>query len=44
MIESCGICHMAIHGRTKEERPNHDNHNDIIRKIAAELSIPVFAK
>ncbi|KAK7070661.1 tRNA-dihydrouridine(20) synthase [NAD(P)+]-like protein, partial [Halocaridina rubra] len=43
IIEKCGVAAIAIHGRTKEERPNHPNHNDVIKKIAEALSIPVIA-
>ncbi|XP_063588165.1 tRNA-dihydrouridine(20) synthase [NAD(P)+]-like [Penaeus indicus] len=42
-IEQCGVAALAVHGRTKEERPNHPNHNDQIREIAKALSIPVIA-
>ena len=43
MIEKCGVAAIAVHGRTKEERPNNPNHNDVIKKIAEVLSIPVIA-
>ncbi|XP_045593604.1 tRNA-dihydrouridine(20) synthase [NAD(P)+]-like isoform X2 [Procambarus clarkii] len=43
VIEQCGVAAIAIHGRTKEERPNHPNHNDMIREIANVLAIPVIA-
>ncbi|KAK8738129.1 hypothetical protein OTU49_004059 [Cherax quadricarinatus] len=43
VIEKCGVSAIAIHGRTKEERPNHPNHNDMIREIAKALNIPVIA-
>lgn len=42
-IEKTGIAAIAIHGRTKEERPRHDNRNDLIRAVAQELTIPVIA-
>lgn len=44
LIESCGVAAIAIHGRMKEERPNHANHNDVIREVARLLTIPVIAK
>lgn len=34
----------AVHGRMKEERPNHPNHNDVIEKLAKEITIPIIAK
>ncbi|CAL4063223.1 unnamed protein product, partial [Meganyctiphanes norvegica] len=43
LIEQCGVAALAVHGRTKEERPNSPNHNDVIREIAKNLSIPVIA-
>lgn len=43
MVEKCGVAAIAIHGRTKEERPNHPNHNDMIRAISSVLTIPVIA-
>ncbi|XP_014681509.1 PREDICTED: tRNA-dihydrouridine(20) synthase [NAD(P)+]-like isoform X2 [Priapulus caudatus] len=43
LVESCGVAAVAIHGRRKEERPRHANHNDIIREIAHQISIPVIA-
>ena len=44
MIQDCGVAAIAVHGRTKDERPNHSNHNDIIKEIASVLTIPVIAK
>nr|CAD7407630.1 unnamed protein product [Timema poppensis] len=38
-----GISAIAIHGRTREERPQHANHNDIIKAVAQCLDIPVIA-
>ncbi|KAL7643962.1 UNVERIFIED_CONTAM: hypothetical protein RMT77_005974 [Armadillidium vulgare] len=43
LIEGCGVAAIAIHGRRKDERPNHSNHNDIIRRAAEALTIPVIA-
>lgn len=43
LIEQCGVAALAVHGRTKEERPNSPNHNDVIREIAKTLSIPIIA-
>lgn len=43
-LASCGIAALAVHGRTKEERPQHFNHNDYIKTVASALTIPVIAK
>jgi tRNA-dihydrouridine synthase 2 len=43
-LSSCGIAAIAVHGRTKDERPQHPNKNHIISKIAEKLKIPVIAK
>lgn len=43
MIESCGVSAIAVHGRTKDQRPNHDNNNDCLREISRSVSIPVIA-
>ena len=44
LIESCGVAAVAVHGRTKDERPQHPNNNEAIRKISESLKIPVIAK
>lgn len=44
LIERTGVSALAVHGRTKDERPRHPNHDDIIRNIAESLTIPVIAK
>ncbi|XP_068621245.1 tRNA-dihydrouridine(20) synthase [NAD(P)+]-like isoform X1 [Battus philenor] len=38
-----GIKAIAIHGRTRNERPQHAVHTDIIRYIAEKIHIPVIA-
>ena len=43
-MESTGIAAIGIHGRTRDERPKHKNHNDIIRLIAKSVNVPVIAK
>lgn len=43
-LVSTGIAAIAIHGRTKAERPQHPNRNGTIRKIAENIAIPVIAK
>jgi tRNA-dihydrouridine synthase 2 len=43
-LASCGIAAVAVHGRTKEERPRHSNHNDFIKAVAQSVNIPVIAK
>lgn len=43
-LTSTGISAIAIHGRTKSERPQHRNRNEVIKKIAQNIQIPVIAK
>lgn len=42
-FEALGIAAIAIHGRTRDERPQHPVHPDAIRAVAKEISIPVIA-
>uniref|UniRef100_A0A1B6CGX9 DUS-like FMN-binding domain-containing protein n=1 Tax=Clastoptera arizonana TaxID=38151 RepID=A0A1B6CGX9_9HEMI len=42
-LEDCGIKAIGVHGRTKQERPQHSNRNDMIKAIANALTIPVIA-
>ena len=44
LIVSTGVQAVTIHGRTKDERPTHPNHNDVISAIVDEVNIPVIAK
>jgi len=44
LIEGCGVAALAIHGRTKTERPQHPNNNDAILKISQQLQLPVISK
>lgn len=43
-LVSSGIKAIAIHGRTRDERPQHAVHTDIIKYVAQRISIPVIAK
>lgn len=43
-LVSTGIAAIAVHGRTKTERPQHPNRNNTIRAIAENVHIPVIAK
>lgn len=43
LIEETGVSALAIHGRTKDERPRHPNRNEIIRAVRRAISIPVIA-
>ncbi|THD21207.1 tRNA-dihydrouridine(20) synthase (NAD(P)+) [Fasciola hepatica] len=43
LIESTGVAAITVHGRTIQERPQHRNHDEVIREIAKALSIPVIA-
>uniref|UniRef100_A0A8C9DMX5 Dihydrouridine synthase 2 n=1 Tax=Prolemur simus TaxID=1328070 RepID=A0A8C9DMX5_PROSS len=42
-IERTGIAAIAVHGRKREERPQHPVSCDVIKAIADALSIPVIA-
>ncbi|XP_053522536.1 tRNA-dihydrouridine(20) synthase [NAD(P)+]-like isoform X2 [Artibeus jamaicensis] len=42
-IESTGIAAIAVHGRKREERPQHPVNCETIKAIAETLSIPVIA-
>ncbi|XP_060517088.1 tRNA-dihydrouridine(20) synthase [NAD(P)+]-like isoform X2 [Cylas formicarius] len=42
-LASTGISAIAIHGRTKAERPMHPNRNYIINAVAKAIRIPVIA-
>uniref|UniRef100_A0A0A9XKU3 tRNA-dihydrouridine(20) synthase [NAD(P)+]-like n=1 Tax=Lygus hesperus TaxID=30085 RepID=A0A0A9XKU3_LYGHE len=42
-FESCGIAAITVHGRTKDERQQHPNRNDLLKKISRALTIPVIA-
>lgn len=43
-FEKTGIAAIAIHGRTKDERPQHANRNSVLKEVAKVLQIPVIAK
>lgn len=42
-FETIGITAIAVHGRTRQERPQHKVHSDMIKKVAENLRIPVIA-
>uniref|UniRef100_A0A8D0DIJ2 Dihydrouridine synthase 2 n=1 Tax=Salvator merianae TaxID=96440 RepID=A0A8D0DIJ2_SALMN len=42
-IEKTGVAAIAVHGRKKEERPQHPVHCDVIKAISEAVSIPVIA-
>ncbi|KAJ8272172.1 hypothetical protein COCON_G00110310 [Conger conger] len=42
-IERTGVAAIAVHGRTKEERPQHPVHCDAIQTVAQAVSVPVIA-
>ena len=44
LIESTGVSALAVHGRTKQERPRHTNREDYIKAVAEAVNIPVIAK
>lgn len=43
IIEKTGVDAVAIHGRTKVERPQHPNRTHFIQAIATAVQIPVIA-
>ncbi|XP_056382412.1 tRNA-dihydrouridine(20) synthase [NAD(P)+]-like [Hyla sarda] len=43
IIERTGVAAIAVHGRKKEERPQHPVHCDYIKAISEAVSIPVIA-
>ena len=44
MIETTGVSALAVHGRTKEQRPNDPNDTEAIKKIVAHVTkVPVIA-
>lgn len=43
-LVSSGIKAIGIHGRTRNERPQHPVHADVIKYVAQRISVPVIAK
>jgi len=43
LIESCGVAALAVHGRTKDQRPNDPNDVESIRAIVRHARIPIIA-
>ncbi|KAL3185264.1 hypothetical protein MRX96_031125 [Rhipicephalus microplus] len=43
LIESTGVKAIGVHGRTKEERPQHANRNAVIKALAEHVNIPIIA-
>lgn len=43
LIESTGVKAIAVHGRTKEERPQHANRTAVINALAKHVDIPIIA-
>uniref|UniRef100_F7EAG4 Dihydrouridine synthase 2 n=1 Tax=Xenopus tropicalis TaxID=8364 RepID=F7EAG4_XENTR len=43
LIEKTGVAAIAVHGRSKNERPQHPVHCDVIKAISQAVSIPVIA-
>ena len=44
MIETTGVSALAVHGRTKEQRPNDPNDTEAIKKIVAHVTkVPIIA-
>ena len=42
-LVSTGIAAITVHGRTSDERPQHPNRNETLKKIAERIKIPVIA-
>ncbi|KAE8742753.1 hypothetical protein FOCC_FOCC011680 [Frankliniella occidentalis] len=42
-LAETGISAIGVHGRTRDERPQHSNRNHYIKAVAKALSIPVIA-
>ncbi|XP_074864638.1 tRNA-dihydrouridine(20) synthase [NAD(P)+]-like isoform X3 [Carettochelys insculpta] len=42
-IEKTGVAAIAVHGRKKEERPQHPVHCEVIKAISEAVTIPVIA-
>ncbi|XP_058850083.1 tRNA-dihydrouridine(20) synthase [NAD(P)+]-like [Acipenser ruthenus] len=42
-VERTGVAAIAVHGRRKEERPQHPVHCDVIKAVAEAVSITVIA-
>uniref|UniRef100_A0A0K2VDE6 DUS-like FMN-binding domain-containing protein n=1 Tax=Lepeophtheirus salmonis TaxID=72036 RepID=A0A0K2VDE6_LEPSM len=43
LIQSTGVDALAVHGRTKDERPNHSVHTNIIQEVKKIATIPIIA-
>ncbi|XP_077144258.1 tRNA-dihydrouridine(20) synthase [NAD(P)+]-like isoform X6 [Ranitomeya variabilis] len=43
IIERTGVAAIAVHGRKKEERPQHPVHCDFIKAVSEAVSIPIIA-
>ena len=43
VIQTTGVSAVAVHGRTKDERPNNPNHLDVLQKVAEHCKIPMIA-
>jgi len=43
LIETTGVAALAVHGRTKEQRPNDPNDTAAIRKIVEHTKLPIIA-
>ena len=43
VIQDTGVCAVGVHGRTKDERPNHANNVEAIKAVVKHCKIPVIA-
>lgn len=43
-ILKTGVSALAVHGRTKDERPQHQNRDEYIRFLSDHVDIPLIAK
>ncbi|CAL8322835.1 tRNA-dihydrouridine(20) synthase [NAD(P)+]-like [Gadus morhua] len=42
-IERTGVAAIAVHGRTREERPKHPLHCDFLKAVSGAVGVPVIA-
>lgn len=43
LAAQCGVSAVAVHGRTRYQRPRHTNNDAAIARVAASTSVPVIA-
>jgi len=43
VIESTGVSAVGVHGRTKDQRPGHENNVEVLQEVVKHCKIPVIA-